>query len=535
MLSEIENGLDQFSYITNKSEILIYLINFYLNSWEIEKAESLFSELITVVDFETNLLARSKLCNKLIKLFLESLKNIEFQGFSYFTDILISKIHSPHYKLRALLTKLKFYENINKKELILKEIEKINEYFRRIMVNNILILIKNVINPLKFNLNDELFVEQTSIDQLFKQFIIIISDIAVKLQEINLFERTLEKVNSIRINVLREEALRDILNNFITLSIEKNKEEYINRIENHFTKFSNVTYLSEVLVNFSLFLKNKGNFAKIEDIVNRLINNVKNIKGDFSKAIFFENIIKIIGNLEEESKKIHYLNIIKNKIHDIQSKYNQLGIWLEILKIYDQLKKNKEGKDILKKIIDDLFLIEEEQLFFKIIIKIIESITSFQNISGSRQVHYLIEKFDNLVDMNKKTFLLLILAEKINEPKFHEELKKINQILQISSKPYISYGKSITNHYYLFLKYSIKQAFNKNNTQITQNPLDLVEDAHEEIEKCLLLIEFIKQFKENEQIKRIMELKTILFKKIDKISNEFEKKEILIRYIKALY
>ncbi|MHA1377623.1 MAG: hypothetical protein ACTSRG_04470 [Candidatus Helarchaeota archaeon] len=533
MLTEIEKKISTFNFVSTKSEILIYLINFYLRQEKIEKAESLFNWLITILSFEPNLLARSKLCYKLAKTYLDSLNTQNFKELEYFTNTIISKIDSPYYKARILLNKLENIEKTNDIELIFEQIKKTLNYFQRILVNNVLFLIKNVINPIHLDLYSKNYVEQASLDQIYQKFSNVLSNIALKFHSENIFDISLKIIEKIRIKLLREEALKDVLKNYFTLALEENNKEIVAKIKPYLIKFEYETLQIEVFVNYSKFLRKEQNFGEIRKILQKLVVKLKNLKAEFSKAMLFKNFIEIAQNLEDPTEKSQFLNEILELSKDSQTTFSIIVLWLESLKIFNELNNQKKINEIFKKIIDKIFLINDKQLFYKLILELINQIP-FLEIIDSNLILTLIEKLDNLDDVNQKIIVLIKFAENIKNSKFANHFEKIQEILQNSSQPFLLNGVNYTYHYYLFLKYVIRQAFLNNDTDVIENPLKFVEKAQTELEKTFLLLEYIKQFKNKKLVEKIAEIEPILMKKMAKISNEFERKEIMVRYIKIL-
>ena len=534
MIIELEKKLEEFKYISTKSEILIHLVSFYLFRKDFEKVDNLVEKFISTIDLESNILARSKLLHESIIILIQQYNFDDFHKIENLIDTLLTKIKSPYFKIVAWVKKLEFLLKYGEKLALLKEIKEIELEIQKILEVNNLILLKNILNPMKIDFPSERFVDQTSIDNINKKFASQLSKIAIKLLDENLFNIALNRVDLISLNLLREESLREIINNYCFLAIKTNDQKLALKINELSKKIKDRTCWSETLFNYSKFLKIQENFNEIENIINSLILIIQSTKGEFSRAVIFKEIIKIIQNLKDESKRIYYLNKIREFIDQFQSVFSSILIKIELIKTYYKLNKFMEGRDQFKEIILHSNLINNQHLFLKIIYQLIDLIPNLKNMINEDLISFFILKINNLKTFGQKTEIFSYLVEKIENLNLNDQIKKIWQIMAKFSKPYTKNNIFLTEHYFLFLRFSIKQAFKSNDKEIIENPLILVETAHSQVEKCLLILELINQFKKRKQVKQFNYYQNIFMKQFDNISNEFEKKEVLVKYLNII-
>ncbi|NVM30637.1 MAG: hypothetical protein HWN65_17490 [Candidatus Helarchaeota archaeon] len=156
-----------------------------------------------------------------------------------------------------------------------------------------------------------------------------------------------------------------------------------------------------------------------------------------------------------------------------------------------------------------------------------------KNIINDDLISYFISELNKIKEIPLRSKILLILAEKIMN--LNTQLKKIKQILEKNNKPYISNNQVFVNHMYPILNFFIKQAFQTNDKAIIENPSVLIEKANSPTEKSFLILELISQFRKKGQSELANKYQRMIMKQVDKITNEFERKKVLIKLIRALF
>ncbi len=534
-IEKVEKELGNLKYTSNKSEILIYILKYFISRKNFKYAEKYIKKFISTIDLEPNILARSKIINESINTLFKSLKCDDFKSIESIMNKLIPKIEVPYYKIQSWLEKLKFLSFYANKNYLLEEIKKIEAEIENIFKINTIIMLNWLFKPKNIYLSPEILTEYTSIDSINKKFVIYSSEIAVHLLDENLIKFAIQRAQLIKFQILRDETLKEIINNYYLLAIKTNNKEIALRVNELSKIVEDDVFRAETFVNYSDFLYTKSRFDEIEELLDFLILLIQKTPGDFSRASLFKTFIKIIQNLDNKSKKIQYHEKIYEMITKYQDNFSSLIIKLELLKSFYNLKRFKAGKELFKEIILQMNLISNQDLFLKINQQLIDLLSDINEMIDEDLISFYISKLNELDDNCQKTKILSNLTIQIENMNLHEKLKDIEKIMALISKPYVSNNKIFTEQYFLYLKFLIKQAFRFNYTKIIENPLQIVEKAHSEVEKCLLLLELLNQNKLKEQKEQSDYYNDLFFKQLKEITNEFERKEVLINYFNLIF
>ena len=532
LIERLEKKLDSFKYVSTKSEILIHIALYYLSRKDLKKTDKIVEKFLSTVDMEPNVFARSKLINKTIKILLIPSNFDDYYKIENIIDILLTKIESLYYKLDSWLEKLKILSKYGDKEIILKEINKIDDDIRKFLKLNFIFSIENFFNPLGNELLPQYFLDRNSLDVLVKRFLTILSGIANKLKDEDLFGFALKRIELIRFKLYQDETIRNIVNNYYLMCTKKGDGALALRIYEISKKIRNKSFWAETLYNYSNSLRINELFQEIKQLIDSLISIIQNNKGEYSRAIILKETLNVIQNLKQEPIKDKYLEKIKELNNKFQGQFSSLLVMIRLIEVLYNLNKYNEAKNLFKEVIKYSSLINEQHLFFIIFKQLIDLIPRLKNIVDGDLISYFIIKLNETRDPLQKSKNLLILADKIEN--FKNQLNEIRQIIEDICGPYVSDNILFINHMYPILNFSINQAFIRNDKKIIDNPLKLVEKTHSYNEKCLLILQFINQFKKRNQEKSVEEYQIMFMELIDKVSNEFEKKDIIIKFLKSM-
>lgn len=533
MIDELEKKLQTFQFISTKSEVTFNLILFQLVQKDFDKAEESIGKYVDLVYEEPFLLARSELIHKSV---LSLLKVINFNNnvkIREFTDLLLPKIELPFHKLDAQLEILKVLSKFEEKKVLVEEIKRIDEEIQKQIEFNIIILVLDIFNPSRDGFNSNNFVSQNSLDTLNKKFLTCLSEIANRRNEEELFKFALKRLNLIKLKLYYEEAFRDIINNYYIFAMNKRDKALILKINEISKRIRDKTYWIETLYNYTTCLITFESFQEIRDIIDSLISSVPNVKGEFSRTVFLKETIRMIQNLDDESIKLQYLTKIKELNNNLQGLFSSILVKIRLLETLYQLDRFDEAISMFKEVISKSKLISNHNLFFKINERLIDLIPRLKNIINDDLISYFISELNKIKEIPLRSKILLILAEKIMN--LNTQLKKIKQILEKNNKPYISNNQVFVNHMYPILNFFIKQAFQTNDKAIIENPSVLIEKANSPTEKSFLILELISQFRKKGQSELANKYQRMIMKQVDKITNEFERKKVLIKLIRALF
>ncbi|MFX1452041.1 MAG: hypothetical protein ACFFCM_14480 [Promethearchaeota archaeon] len=318
------------------------------------------------------------------------------------------------------------------------------------------------------------------------------------------------------------------------LAINTNNPKLIPKIGKLSNQIKDDICRAETLIYYSSLLHKQSNFDEIEKILESLISLIQSTSGEFSRASLFKVVIQIIKNLENESIQTQFLNKVQDLIKNLQDIFSSLLIKLELVKIYNELKRFEAGKELFKEIILNANLISNQDLFLKINKQLIALIPDLQEMIDENIISFFISKLNKLDDNSQKTQILSYLATYLDDLKLPNKLMDIENIMAKTSKPYVLNNIFHTSQYFLYLQFVIKQAFRFNTIKIIQNPLEIVEKAYSEVEKCILLIEIIKQFKARNEKEKSNYYQNLFMEHFDEISNEFERKDVLIELLNSI-
>ncbi|MFX0135389.1 MAG: hypothetical protein ACFFDN_17225 [Candidatus Hodarchaeota archaeon] len=528
LIEGLEKKLENFKYISTKSEILIHIAKYYFSRKDFEKIDEFIEKFFLAIDKESNVFVRSKLLHKSIKILLTPSNVDDFYKIEKIIDILLKKIESPYYKLDSWLEKLKFLSYYGDKKTILKEIREIDDNLQKFLKLNFIFSIENIFNPLKNKLH-QYFLDQNSLDILIKKFLTISSEIADRLKNEDLFQFALKRIELIKLKLYQDETIRNIVNNYYLMAIKKGNRTLTLRIYEISKKIRNKSFWAETLYNYSNNLLINESFQEIKQLIDLLISIINNTKGEYSRAIILKETLKILQNLKQEPIRDKYFKKIKELNDKFQGQFSSLLVKIRLIEVLYNLNRYNEAKKLFKEVIKYSNLINEQHLFLIIFQQLINLIPGLINTVDSDLISYFIIKLNETRDPVQKSKSLLMLAEKIEN--FQTQVKEIRQIIEDVCDPYVSNNILFINHMYPILNFSIKQAFKINEKEIIKNPLKLVEKAYSYKEKCLLILQFMNQFKKRNQTKLVQEYQIMFMRLIDKISNEFEKKEVIIKLL----
>ena len=112
-----------------------------------------------------------------------------------------------------------------------------------------------------------------------------------------------------------------------------------------------------------------------------------------------------------------------------------------------------------------------------------------------------------------------------------QPVEKIRPIIEKTCTPVVMQYVLFVEHLFPIIKFLIQQAFKNDDKAIMNNPIELLDKVQGQGKKCLLILEIIRQFKKKNNNDLVNRYKKYFLTQIDSVSNEFEKKEVLVNYI----
>jgi len=155
------------------------------------------------------------------------------------------------------------------------------------------------------------------------------------------------------------------------------------------------------------------------------------------------------------------------------------------------------------------------------------------NLFDEETCSYFLSKVYETKNPIQRTRCLITCADKIEIS--NQILNEIKENLDQINKPFVYYNEIFSNHIFPILKFAINHAFDCNIEEIIKNPLDLINKAQTSKEKCLLYLEFITHYKQEDQKELKNTCQALLLKDLDHIRNEFEKKEVVVKIIRTYF
>jgi len=334
MIDQLEKKLSQFKFVTRKAEILTNLIIFHALEKNYKKTDDLFQRYLSVLESEPIPIARSKIIGDSL-LLLNKFHGKE--NINNYINILLPKIIKPFFRLRARIDKLQYFSEMDEQKQILNEINTIDEDLDEIFHINFLHLIEKVINPIKIEKNSLFFIDKNSLDVSCKKYLTFVSELAVKLNMIDLIKSSIQKIDYIGLPVYRDITLRNIINNFYVISIKKNDYTLVVEIKDLSNLIKNASYRAETFYSYSICLKANKKFGIIKDLIDSLISIIRDITGEYSRAIILRESLKIILNLETLSIKEEYLEKIISLNEEYQGTYTSILVNMKIIEVLYKL------------------------------------------------------------------------------------------------------------------------------------------------------------------------------------------------------
>ncbi|MHA1798040.1 MAG: hypothetical protein ACTSVY_06285 [Candidatus Helarchaeota archaeon] len=527
-MNKIEGIIEDFNFITPKLEVSLGLFTYYVSKKDINKANQLFNNFLSIIEREPILLARSK---RLHESLLQVIGSSEDSKIKEKSNEIIKRIESVFFRLDAKLERLKTISKHEEESTILKEINNIDEELDEFVKINFSILLNTIFNIKNKETSPRYYMDQNSFDNLFKKFSNYLSEIANEINNEDLFHLALKKMEFISINPIKDEILRNIINNYYLLADKIKDEELLQQIFNLSMTIKNKSYWAETLPLYSLILKKSNASEKIIEFLDELILIIQKNPGEFTRSVLLKESLKITRNIKQESLRKVYIQKISNLNERFQGEFSSLLVKIELIKTLYSITKYSQARNVFKEVLKYSGLIYNEELYFRIYKQLINLIPDLPRLINDDLLSFLITKVNETKNPIQKTYQLLFLASKIKD--FNMELMKIQKILNGIDEPFFSNNILFTNHIYPILDFSIKNAFQLNNRNILENPQPLFNKIQSPFEKCLLILEFINCLKKTNKNSLVIQYQEMLLEQIGMISNEFQKKEVLLKFIKS--
>ena len=527
MIENIEDKLSDFKFVTSKAEILTDLIIYNTLKKDYKKSDDLFKKYLSVLETEPMYLARSKIISDSLHLMN---KHHEHENINKYIGILLPKIEKPFFKIRAQIDKLQYLSEMDDKEQVLVEINNIDKEFREIHEVNTLIAIERVINPIHFKKNSLYYIDKNSLDVTTKNYLTNLSKLAAKFELTDLIKSHIPEIDKIRLQVYRDISLRNVINNFYEIAIRKKDVSLASEIFNLSKSIKHASYHAETLYKYSMCLKNNNNFDEIIKLIESQLDLIPKTTGEYSRAIILQETLNMICNLDEDSKKEDYLEKIITLNEEFQGTFTSIQVNLKMIEVYHELNKLDKARELLKKAILYSGMITSFEIFIIIYNKIVDVISAFPKLLDDETCSYFLTKTYETKNTIQRTRCLIDSTNKI--PFSNQKLTEINENLDQINKPFVYYNEIFLDHLFPILKFSINNAFLCNDDEIMKDPFSLVEKAQTAREKCLLLLELVILYKKNDSLEQMKKCENQLLQEINNITNEFQKKEIVIEIIR---
>lgn len=526
MIQNIENRIVDLKYITSKLKLTLSLFIHYLLKGNVKRSDDEFNKFLSYIEDEPVPIARSKRLHESVKYLLKYSEN---EMIREKTRQIIDKMEPSYFYLDAEIEKLDMCSNYEEKTNLIKEIGIVDKDIKNFFNINFLLSLFKIFNPKNKKRSYEFEIDQNSFDTIYKKFITKISKIGNEVEIEDLFDLAFKNIDLIKLKTYREEALRNVINNYYQLSNKLNDSELDKQIFIYSKANENPTYWAETLYNYSINLKKEKKIETIWEILNTLINKIEDIKGEFSRAVLLRESLRVLTSLNEEKKVIEYIEKIEAINNTRLGHFSSLLVKIQLIKTLYDIKKIEESRNILKEVIRNAFLINEDELFINACQRIIKIFPKIKKLIDNDLVEYFILKICELKNSLLKVHLLLLLAEKIKENQ--EMIEKINQMLENLNEIYFSHNIIYYDHIYPISKFILMRRFERNDELVLSDLDSLFNKIRSQTNKCYFLLEAIRQFRMRHQSEQLDDCLIKFFKELDKIRNEFEKKEVMVKYI----
>ena len=528
MIENIENRITDFKYTTSKINLTLSLFAYYLFKGDIKRSDEDFEKFLSFIEEEPIPVARSKRYHESIK---SLLKYSENERIRTKIKIIIEKMKPSFFYLDAKIEELARKSVYLKESCLNKDIKELEKDLENNIVINFLTSLLKIFKP-KRQHSQNFEIDQNSFDTLYIKFVTTISKIGSELEIEDLFDLSFKNIKLIKLKLYKEEALKNVINNYYRLANRLSDSELVKQIFKQSKTIENPTYWAETLNDYSINLKKEKKFQIIEKILDLIIKKAESMKGEFSRVILLKESLKVATNLDDEKKVFAYIKKIEALNNAYQGHFSSLLVKLQLIETFYNIKSFEKSRILLKEVIKNAFIINEDELFINICQKIIGILPKYKNLIDNEISEYFILKINELKNPLLKAHLLLLLAEKINENP--DMIEKINQILEKINKPYFSHNILYYNHIYPISKFILLRNF-KTNDDLGISELDaLFNNLRSHSNKCSFLLEALKQFKMRKQSKHLVECSNKFFEELDKINNEFEKKEVMVKFIELI-
>ena len=508
MIGKIQSKLANFKFISNKSEILLNLLVKEVFAGNSAEVEVLIQELTDLIDQEMIPLARSKLLKDSLIFLLKYYKNNRVKSL---VQALIPKIDNPFLKLFVRIETLRVMAQLETNTPISGEIKSIDEDLRKC-------------TPV---------IEQSSIASLQRTFLSIVSKFATESSDMTLLEFVLERLEHLDVELFRDETYKNVINNFYQMAISNDNPSLASRLFNLANKnIRDRSYWVETLFAYSKFLKKEGRSKEIETFIDDSISLLSSLEGEFTRAVYLKESIKLVENVEDNSARERLICALVDNNNRHQGLFSSSLVRFQLLETYISLQKLTEAKSLFQEIIKYANLINEIELYMVLFNHLLDAISKYPNIIDEEIVSFFVSKVKETTDPTLKSILLIRLAEKLENYPVH--VTEIKNIVEQHNKPLVIDNFVVTSHIGEIMKFLIRQQGQPGNQEFSQNARTFIEGAPTQTEKCQLIIEFIDQFRKGHQEKPVNEFPDLLLEQIETIPNEFEKKDILVQFLNVL-
>ncbi|NHI93267.1 MAG: hypothetical protein EAX96_12285 [Candidatus Lokiarchaeota archaeon] len=528
-MENIEKKIKNLRYNTSKIDVSLSLYVYYIHKDNFKKAEDIFKKFLLFIADEPIPITRSKRLHESITFLL---KFSHIQRIRTKVPILIKQIENPFFKLDAKLEQLNQTSKNEEESSLKQNVDIIDKELENSFNINFLLALFTILNPKNKKNSLISFIDQNSIDTLFKKFLTYISKIAVEKKLENLFNIALKRFDLIQLKIYKDETLRDVFNNYYLFLNKMRGIKSASQIYNLSKKIKNKSYWAETLYNYSICLRFNDNVKEIIDILENLTSTIKDLGGEFSRAVVIKESLKIIQNLNVDSKITEYIQKFEMLSNDYQGHYSSLLIKIQLVQTLYNLNKYEKSKNILKELIKYSFLIIEDNLIVNICQKIIKLFPKLEKIIEIDLIDYFISKIIELKNPLLKAHLLLILAENIKNN--NESILKIKQILEKINEPYLSHNIMYFDHLYPISRFLMMHAFDMNDQELINKPNLIFKNLYSKKNECKLILEMIKQLKLTNHTELLSNYLSKFYEELDKITNEFQKKEVIVEFIEIM-
>ncbi|MHA1682866.1 MAG: hypothetical protein ACTSUE_18150 [Promethearchaeota archaeon] len=515
-LNMIKNQANNFMFASNKVDVLL---NIFINAAitrNDKRGEALVHEIDEIIEGEKIDLEKSKILRDGSRLLLR------FYGIprvKSLADRLIQRIENPFFRIEIKLKRLRI---VTQRGSDCSTIEKLLNDAREDLI---------ISTP---------GVKESSRNLLHQRLCTIMSQIGLRLSNLDYFKKSIDLSGSITFEYCREETMKDVFNNLYLLAIKRGDTTLVESIlEESRTSIKDDAFWIETLYNYSRFCKKHNQVAKIEKIIEDILEIIHGTDGEYSRSAMLKQVILISINLGDPAITKAIETRIMTVVENLHGNFTKCLLKLELARMHTISGDERAALSALKEGLIYSFQMNEDELFMRFFEKMTAFLDEYPGIlteidderkdERENLINFTIDKLKEIRETPSKVYFLVNFTSRLNG----SEAKKLDveNFLEQFMQPYVHSGMVQAFHIYQILKFKIHLAFEMDDQTIINNPRDILSEAPRNFEQCMLILDLLHHYKKAGNDEKIRELAFDLLNMSKKLVKEFEKKEILVKFI----